>query len=235
MNWEGIMMNLKSIMMLGLCLLAARAGAADNTELKTLKDQVSYGIGVNMARSFKADEVEFDPDLVLRGLKDASSGEKLLMREKELKHVMNSFQGELRQKAALKHRVAALDNKKEGEAFLAANKVKDGVLSLPGGVQYTVLKMGDGKKPTDSDTVEVNYRGTLLNGIEFDSTEDGKPATLKVAQIIPGWKDALKLMPEGSKWQIFIPPQLAYGERGVGRDIGPNQTLSYEVELVAVK
>lgn len=228
-------MKSKLIMVLGLCFLAAQANAGDNTVLKTLKDQVSYGIGVNMARSFKADEVEFDPDIVLKGLKDASSGEKLLMHEKELRHVMNSFQGELRQKAMIKHRLAAMDNKKEGEAFLAANKMKDGVLSLPSGVQYLVLKMGDGKKPTDTDMVEVNYRGALLNGTEFDSSEDGKPATLKVAQLIPGWKDALKLMPEGSKWQLFIPPQLAYGERGVGHDIGPNQTLSYEVELVAVK
>lgn len=228
-------MKSKLTIALGLCFLAAQAGAGDNAVLKTQKDQVSYGIGVNIARSFKADEIEFDPELVLRGLKDASSGEKLLMRDKELRHVMNSFQGELRQKAALKHRLAAMDNRKEGDAFLAANKVKEGVLSLPSGVQYTVLKMGDGKKPADSDTVEVNYRGTLLNGTEFDSSEDGKPASLKVAHLIPGWKDALKLMPEGSKWQIFIPPQLAYGERGVGHDIGPNQTLAFEVELVAVK
>lgn len=228
-------MKSKLIMALGFCFLAAQASAEDNAVLKTRSDQVSYGIGVNMARSFKSDEIEFNPDLVLRGLKDATSGEKLLIHEKELKHVMNSFQGELRQKAALKHRLAAMDNKKEGEAFLAANKEKEGVQSLPGGVQYMVLKMGEGKKPTDTDTVEVNYRGTLLNGTEFDSSADGKPTTLKVSQLIPGWKDALKLMPEGSKWQLFIPPQLAYGERGVGRDIGPNQTLSFEVELVAVK
>ena len=233
-------MKSKLSMALGLCFLATQAyaegnNAEDNTVLKTRSDQVSYGIGVNMARSFKSDEIEFDAELVMRGLKDASSGEKLLMREKELRHVMNSFQGDLRQKAALKRRLAAMNNKKEGEAFLAANKDKDGVQVMPGGVQYLVLKMGDGKKPTDTDTVEVSYRGTLLNGTEFDSTEDGKPATLKIAQLIPGWKEALKLMPEGSKWQLFIPPQLAYGERGVGHDIGPNQTISYEVELVAVK
>lgn len=233
-------MKSKLLMALGLCFLATQAyaegnNAEDNTVLKTRSDQVSYGIGVNMARSFKSDEIEFDAELVMRGLKDASSGEKLLMREKELRHVMNSFQGDLRQKAALKRRMAAMNNKKEGEAFLAANKDKDGVQVMPGGVQYLVLKMGDGKKPTDTDTVEVSYRGTLLNGTEFDSTEDGKPATLKIAQLIPGWKEALKLMPEGSKWQLFIPPQLAYGERGVGHDIGPNQTISYEVELVAVK
>jgi len=128
---------------------------------------------VNIARSFKADEIEFDPDLVLRGLKDASSGEKLLMRDKELKHVMNSFQGELEAKAALKHRVAAAGNKKEGETFLAANKEKDGVLSLPSGVQYTVLKNGGRQKnPADTDMVEINYRGTLLN--ELNSTAPRK-------------------------------------------------------------
>lgn len=228
-------MRLQLIILLGFSILAGQTSAGEGAVLKTQKDQVSYGIGVNIARSFKADEVEFDPDLVLRGMKDASSGEKLLMRDKELRQVMNSFQGELRQKANQRQRVAAVDNKKEGEAFLAANKMKEGVVSLSSGVQYTVLKMGDGKKPTDTDTVEVNYRGALLNGTEFDSSEDGKPATLKVTQLIPGWKEALKLMPAGSKWQLFIPPQLAYGERGVGRDIGPNQTLFYEVELVGVK
>jgi FKBP-type peptidyl-prolyl cis-trans isomerase FklB len=179
---------------LGLCFLAAQANAEDNTELKTMKDQVSYGIGVNIARSFKADEIEFDPDLVLRGLRDASSGEKLLMREKELKHVMNSFQGELRQKAALKHRLAAIDNKKEGETFLAANKEKDGVLSLPSGVQYTVLKMGDGKKPADTD-MWINYRGTRsMEPIRQHPRIAGDLRSLAH----PGWKDALKLMPEGS-------------------------------------
>lgn len=228
-------MKLQLIILLGFSILAGQTSAGEGAVLKTQKDQVSYGIGVNIARSFKADEVEFDPDLVLRGMKDASSGEKLLMRDKELRQVMNSFQGELRQKANQRQRVAAVDNKKEGEAFLAANKMKEGVVSLASGVQYTVLKMGEGKKPTDTDTVEVNYRGALLNGTEFDSSDDGKPATLKVTQLIPGWKEALKLMPAGSKWQLFIPPQLAYGERGVGRDIGPNQTLFYEVELVGVK
>lgn len=228
-------MKSKLILMLGLSFLAANAEAGDDTVLRNQKDQVSYGIGVNIARGFKADEIDFDPNIVLRGLKDASSGEKLLMSEKELRYVMNSLQGELRQKAAARHKLAAMDNRKEGEAFLAANKAKDGVVSLPSGVQYMVLKMGEGKKPADDDVVEVNYRGTLLNGVEFDSSQDGKPAKLRVSQLIPGWKDALKQMPEGSKWKLFIPPQLAYGERGVGREIGPNQTLSYEVELVAVK
>ncbi len=168
-------------------------------------------------------------------MKDGLSGEKLLMPEKDLRKVMNAFQGELRQKAMMHHQTAAEENRKKGEAFLAENKTKDGVVTLPSGVQYKILKAGDGKRPTDGDTVECYYRGTLLNGTEFDGTEPGKPATLKVEMLTAGWKEALKLMPKGSKWQIFIPSQLAYGSRGVGSDIGPNETLIFEVALLDIK
>jgi len=135
----------------------------------------------------------------------------------------------------LSKRIATEDNKKKGEAFLQANKAKEGVVALPNGLQYKVLKAGDGRKPLESDMVLCHYRGTLLDGTEFDSTEAERPATLKVSALINGWKEALKLMPAGSKWQLAIPPQLAYGERGVGGDIGPNETLLFEVELVAIK
>lgn len=211
------------------------ACGAETTFLKTKQDMVSYGIGVNIAKSFKKDDVEFDIDLIVKGMKDGMSGEKLLMPERDLRRVMNAFQSELRQKEMQHQRITAEDNRKKGEAFLAANKSKDGVVTLASGMQYRIITAGEGRKPTDGDIVECNYRGTLLDGTEFDGTEAGKPATLKVSQLIEGWREALKLMPEGSKWQIFIPSQLAYGPRGVGSDIGPNETLVFEVNLVAVK
>jgi FKBP-type peptidyl-prolyl cis-trans isomerase FklB len=131
---------------------------------------------------------------------------------------------------------AAEDNKKAGESFLAENKKKEGVVTLPSGLQYKVLKAGDGKKPTDTDTVECNYRGTHIDGTEFDSSyRTGQPATFKVAGVIPGWREALKLMPVGSKWQIFVPSQLAYGTRGKPGSVGPNAALIFEVELLAIK
>lgn len=226
---------LKWMMVFGFGFFMAQANAEEAQVLKTSRDVQSYGIGVNIAKSFKRDEVDIDLELLVKGMKDVMAGDRLLMPEKDLRRAMNSFQGELRQKAAARNRIAAVDNKKKGEDFLAKNKTKDGVVTLASGVQYKILKAGDGKLPTDVDMVECNYRGTLLDGTEFDGTEPGKPAMLKVSQLIPGWKEALKLMPAGSKWQLYIPPQLAYGPRGVGSDIGPNETLLFEVELLAVK
>ncbi len=223
--------------MAAMCLVFVMTEACgeEANVLKTRKDMVSYGIGVNIAKSFKKDAIEFDVDLIVKGMKDGMSGDKLLMSERDLRRVMNAFQSELRQKETMNHRIAAEDNRRKGEAFLAENRTKDGVVALPSGVQYRVIKAGEGRKPADGGLVECNYRGTLLDGTEFDATEGGKPATLKVSQLIEGWKEVLKLMPEGSKWQIFIPSQLAYGPRGVGSEIGPNETLVFEVDLVAVK
>ncbi len=226
---------LKWMTVMGLGLLVTHAGAEEMPVLKTQKEMVSYGIGVNIAKSFKKDDVEFDMDLLVRGMKDGLAGDKLLMPERDIRKVMNAFQGELRRKEMANHQVLAEENKKKGEAFLAENKTRDGVMTLPSGVQYKILKAGEGKKPADGDTVECYYRGTLLNGTEFTSTEPGKPATLKVEILPDGWKEAMKLMAKGSKWQIFIPSQLAYGQRGVGSDIGPNETLIFEVALVDIK
>ncbi|HLP96823.1 MAG TPA: FKBP-type peptidyl-prolyl cis-trans isomerase [Sideroxyarcus sp.] len=223
------------MVLVGAGLLAAQANAEEAQVLKTQRDVQSYGIGVNIAKSFKRDEVDIDLDLLAKGMKDAMAGDRLLMPEKEMRRAMNSFQSELRQKMAARSRIAAVDNKKRGDDFLVQNKTRDGVVTLASGVQYKVIKAGAGKLPTETDMVECHYRGTLLDGTEFDSTEPGKPALLKVAQLIPGWKEALQLMPAGSRWQLYIPPQLAYGPRGVGSDIGPNETLAFEVELVAVK
>jgi FKBP-type peptidyl-prolyl cis-trans isomerase len=220
---------------LGVALLAAQVSAEETQVLKTEKDQLSYSLGADMGRNLQRQGIEVDLDLVIRGLKDGLAREKLLIPEKDVRKILIALQAEVRRKQVQARRIAAEDNKKEGEAFLAENKTKDGVVTLPSGLQYKILKAGDGKKPAETDTVEVNYRGTLLDGTEFDSSyENKKPATLKVNGVIRGWSDALKLMPVGSKWRLFIPPQLAYGARGSGL-IGPNATLIFEVELLAIK
>lgn len=228
-------MKLKWIVLCSFILATSQAKSEEATDFKADKGKLSYGIGVSIAKNFKKQGTDVDLDILIRGLKSAFAGEKLLMSEKELHKVMNKYQGEVRQNALLAKRLALEDNKKKSEAFLTENKTKEGVMALPSGVQYKIFKAGSGKKPIDSDVVQVYYRGTLLDGTEFDATEPSQPADLKVSSLIAGWKEALRLMPTGSKWQIFIPSQLAYGERGVGSDIGPNEMLVFEVELLAVK
>lgn len=218
-------------------LLAAPAGAnaADTgAPLSTDRDKMSYGVGVDVARNFKRSEVDIDINRFIQGYKDALSGEKLLLNEKELHAIRNTLMTQVRQQSARHHEQAAEQNRTKGAAFLAANNAKPGIVALPSGLQYKILTAGTGMKPTDTDAVEVHYRGTLLDGTEFDATDPGKTATLQMAQVISGWREALKLMPAGSKWQLFIPGELAYGSRGVGQDIGPNETLIFEVELLAV-
>jgi FKBP-type peptidyl-prolyl cis-trans isomerase FklB len=219
--------------LLGMVLLMAQC-AQEPAELKTEKDKVNYGIGVSIGKSFKQQGVEVDVDLMVKGLKDELTGKKLLLSDDELRKTMTAYQHELRQKQTQAKQMAVMDNKKAGEDFLAENTKKEGVVTLPSRLQYQILKAGEGRKPTSADTVEVRYRGTLVNGKEFDSS-GSETRTFKLAEIIPGWREALQLMPLGSKWRLVVPSDLAYGERGMGQAIMPNSTLIFEVELVAIK
>jgi len=220
-------------------LLVAQVGAQEAQFLKTEKDKVSYSFGVDVVRNLKRQRIEVDSDLFIKGIRDALSGGNLLMTDDEIRKIIAAYQAEMKQKRTKARATVAKDavqNKKEGEAFLAENKVKEGVVTLPSGLQYKILKAGDGKNPTDSDTVVVNYQGTFIDGTEFDSSyAKGQPATFKVSGVITGWREALKLMAVGSKWQLFIPSQLAYGERGAAPNIGPNTALIFEMELIAIK
>ncbi|MCK9196926.1 MAG: FKBP-type peptidyl-prolyl cis-trans isomerase [Syntrophales bacterium] len=230
-------MTLKWMIVLAVGLLAAPANAEEAQVLKTQKDKISYGIGVSVGKNFKQQGIEeIDLDIVIKGLRDSFSGGKLLMSEDELRATLNAYQEEWKKKQLQARKVTGERNMKEGEAFLAENKKKKDVVTLPSGLQYKILKKGDGKKPIDTDTVECQYRGALVNGTEFDSSSRaGKPLKTKVTGVIPGWTEALKLMTVGSKWQLFIPSKLAYGERGAGNLIGPNATLIFDLELVAIK
>jgi FKBP-type peptidyl-prolyl cis-trans isomerase FklB len=228
-------MKAKWILVLGLGLLAIQASAQDPTAPTTPKDKVSYGIGVQVAKTLKSQGIDVNTDLVIKGLRDALSSQKLLMSDEDLNTTMGALQQEVAKKQMQERAKLADDNKKAGESFLADNSKKEGIVALPSGLQYKVVKAADGKKPTDADTVTCNYRGTLIDGTEFDKSQAGQPATFQVGQVIPGFKEGLKLMPVGSTWQFFIPSNLAYGDRGAGNAIGPNTTLIFEVELLSIK
>jgi FKBP-type peptidyl-prolyl cis-trans isomerase FklB len=212
---------------------AAKTGAVT---LKTQKEKFSYALGMSFGASMRKQSVELDPNVFAQALRTSLAGGKTLMTTEEAQAAMTEAQNELRKKVEAKRAVEGEANKKEGDAFLAANKGKEGVVTLPSGLQYKIEKQGTGPKPTASDTVVCNYRGTLINGTEFDSSyKRGQPATFPVSGVIKGWTEALQLMPVGSKWQLFIPSSLAYGERGAGSDIGPNATLIFEVELMSIQ
>lgn len=199
------------------------------------KDKVSYAIGMNIASSLQRQPVDLNPDVLTEGLKDGMAG-KTKITEEEARAAIIQFQADMRAKQEAKMKEETETNKKEGDAFLAANKSKQGIVTLPSGLQYKILTEGKGPKPTAADTVVCNYRGTLIDGKEFDSSyKRGEPATFPVSGVIKGWTEALQLMPVGSKWQLFIPPDMAYGTRGAGADIGPNATLIFEVELLSIK
>jgi FKBP-type peptidyl-prolyl cis-trans isomerase len=204
--------------------------------LTTPKDKASYAIGLNIGRGLHRDSVDIDPDIFLQGLKDALASGKPLLTDDEAKAALAALQADLSKRQQEKMQVVGELNKKEGGEFLANNKTQEGVVTLPSGLQYRILKQGTGTKPSASDSVVCNYRGTLLDGTEFDSSyKRGQPATFGVGQVIHGWTEALQLMPVGSKWQLFVPAELAYGARGAGDHIAPNATLIFEVELLSIQ
>ncbi len=215
---------------------ATAAKTAAPLTLKTSKDKFSYALGMKMGANLHKQSVPVDANILARGLKDGLAGAKTLLTDEEAQAAIVEVQTDLRKKQQEKMQVDGAANKKEGESFLAANKGKEGVVTLPSGLQYKILKEGTGPKPTATDSVVCNYRGTLINGTEFDSSyKRGQPATFPVTGVIKGWTEALQLMPVGSKWQLFIPSDLAYGERGPAPEIGSNATLIFEVELLSIE
>jgi FKBP-type peptidyl-prolyl cis-trans isomerase FklB len=220
------------VVALAILIFAAPVKAEEGTVLKDQKDKISYTIGLNIGDNIKKQAIDVNPQALLKGIQDAISGAKPLLTEAEMKEVLTALQAQ-KQKEMV---AVAAKNKQEGEAFLAANKTKEGVKTLPSGLQYKVIKQGAGAKPKDTDTVKANYKGSLLDGTVFDSSEQhGGPATFQVNRVIKGWTEALQLMEVGSKWQIFIPSNLAYDEAGAAGVIGPNATLIFDVELVSIE
>jgi len=219
--------------LLTFALMAIPVMADQTVTLKTSKDMGSYAMGVELVRNWQRQGIDLDLDIVMKGMRDSLSGNRLLMSEPDLQTSLNMITSQLRQKKAQTRLTAMQDNKSQGEEFLAENKKKEGVVTLSSGLQYRILVERRGKKPLGTDTVECRIRGIRLNGGEFENT-GATPKIFKIAEVIPAWREALKLMNEGSKWQIFTPPQLAYGQRGAGH-IGPYETIIYEIELVSIQ
>ena len=223
-----------TVVMLGIFVFAMEALAQEKAPPKDKKEKTGYAIGTNIGADMKRMSIEIDADMVAQGIKDIQAG-KLKLNDEEIRATLTELNKEMQGKENERMKVISEKNKKDGEAFLAANKKKEGIKTLPSGLQYKVIKEGTGKVPKATDTVTTNYRGTLIDGTEFDSSyKRGQPASFPVNGVIPGWTEALQLMKTGSKWQLFIPSNLAYGERGPGT-IGPNAVLVFEIELLAVK
>jgi FKBP-type peptidyl-prolyl cis-trans isomerase FklB len=214
------------------CTFVGAALADERKVPTTPSEKMGYAVGAEFATKFKNEKFEFDSEMAVQGMRDAFANN-LQMNRDEVEFVLKSFQAELRRKIAANRQMAALTNNARNQKFFDDNKKAEGVVALSSGVQYKILKAGDGPKPTDASTVTANYRGTLLDGTEFDKTVEGKPAKLKVAGLIQGWRVALSAMPAGSRWQVWIPSVLAYGERGHGA-IGPQEPLVFDIELLSI-
>jgi FKBP-type peptidyl-prolyl cis-trans isomerase FklB len=224
------------VVILGVGLLGSVCLADEKPEIKDQKDKISYSLGYQVGGNFKRQGVEINPALIVQGIQDALTGAKPHMTPQEMRQTLVDLKKKIVAEQRRERQQAAEKNRLEAEAFLAENGKQEGVKTLPSGLQYTVIQAGSGKTPKAGDTVTVHYRGTLINGTEFDSSHKrNQPATLQVNRVIRGWAEALQLMQEGAKWQLFIPPELAYGERGAGAKIPPNSALIFEVELLSVQ
>lgn len=220
---------------ISMALISGTTMAGDNVELKTENDKINYSVGYRLGGDYKRQEVELKPDILLQGVEDATSGSEPLISEQEMGMVLKNLANRVKAAEMEKLKIQGAENLTTGAAFLAENSRKEGVTTLPSGLQYRVITAGTGKSPQKSDKVTVHYRGTLIDGTEFDSSYSrNKPATFGVGRVIPGWIEALQLMKEGDKWEIVIPSKLAYGERGAGARIPSNSTLIFEVELISV-
>lgn len=227
----------RMILVVGVLVAANTAIAAESLELKTPKDKASYAIGMDMGNSLKKNGVDVNPDVLGKAIKDVLLTQNTLLTDQEAGKILTDLQKEMQAKRQEMMKALGEKNKLEGQAFLAENMKKEGVKTLPSGLQYKVLTEGKGKSPAATDTVTVQYTGRLIDGTEFDSSlKRGQAATFALNSVIKGWTEALQLMQEGSKWQLFLPSNIAYGETGtVGGPIGPNAALIFDVELVSVQ
>lgn len=229
-------MKVPVAVVLGMAFFSGICAAAEKPEVKGQKDKISYSVGYQVGGDFKKQGVELNPEMLVKGAQDALSGAKPLVSPQEMNKTLVDLKRKIVAEDKAKQAKIAEKNLNEGKAFQERNAKAEGVVTLPSGLQYKVLKEGTGTSPKANDNVTVHYRGTLIDGTEFDSSyKRNKPATLKVNRVLPGWQQALLLMKAGSKWQLVVPANLAYGARGAGPRIGPNSTLVFDFELISVQ
>ena len=229
--------SLAVIAITSLCFFSHSALAApEAVQLKDKKDKISYSLGADIGKSIKIQKIELNPEAFMAGIREGQAEKFTSLSEDEIKQTLMALQTEMLEKQKEEMKKLAAKNKTEGEKFLADNKKQKGIVTLPDGLQYRIIKKGSGETPKSTDTVVTHYRGKLVNGTEFDSSYTrGEPAKFVVNGVIPGWTEALQLMTPGSKWELFVPAKLAYGEHAVGGKIGPNSTLIFEVELLSIE